>query len=304
MEENANRLPKRLIWGVGASVLLHVLFLVGFLLTWPVPTPDAPKEEVVNVSIEQPPQEKQKDKPEEKAKDEAQKQPPPEVKPKPAPKLPVPEQRPIETFPPPPGPQAFESAQKDEEAPKEEEGPVPPSSEQPAPEETKPQEAGSGIVAEQRFSLGEGAEQGPPTASVPTPEPKPKLQTALANMKPAKRIYSKDTLYDPRFKEALGRLPAKNRIVQLCGTEMIEQVRHNILGSAPESLAKAVNTKDQIESDVMTITNAVYRSRGEWYSVSLHCETDTKTTRITSFKFTTITPIPRSEWEALGLRPN
>ncbi|MBB4955326.1 hypothetical protein H4S14_003362 [Agrobacterium vitis] len=342
MEENANRLPKRLIWGVGASVLLHVLFLVGFLLTWPVPTPDAPKEEVVNVSIEQPPQEK--------PKDDAQKQPPPEVKPKP----PVPEQRPVETFPPPPppGPQAFESAQKDEEAPKEEEAPVPPSSEQPAPEEAKPdtaqklgddksvsgdpskqeppkeaavlkdiappelgpdarpkqadkpQEAGSGIVTEQRFSLGEGAEQGPPTASVPTPEPKPKLQTTLANMKPAKRLYSKDTLSDPRVKEALGTLPPKRRVVQMCSIEMLEQIRRNVPGAVPDIIAPTAMTKEHIDNQLMDVTDAAYRSRGDWYDISYHCETDAKTSTITSFKFNMGSIIPRSEWESRQLRPN
>lgn len=343
MEENANRLPKRVIWGVGASVLLHVIFLLGVLLYWPIAPRNASKEEVVNVSIEQPP--------EEKPKNEAEKQP--EPPPKPPEKPPEARDRPIETYPPPPPEHAaFESAPKDEQAPKQDDVPAPPPSEQAAEEQAKQntaqkqgedkpvsgdpakqeppkeaavlkdiappdigpnarpkvadkaEQAGGGIVTEQKFDLSEGAEQGPPTASVPTPAPKPTSQTPVPDLKPAKRIYSKDALSDPRVKAALGTLPAKDRTVQICGTEMIEQIRHSLPGSAPESLAKAVTTKEQIDSNVMAITNAVYRSRGQWYSVSLHCETDAKAINITSFKSTVSTPIPRSEWGAMGLRAN
>lgn len=351
MEENANRLPKRLIWGVSASVLLHVIFLLGFLLSWPNPSPDVPKEEVVNVSIEPPPEEKPKDKPAEKPEEKSESKPKEEVKKPPAPKPPVPEQRPIETFPPPPPPEpsAFESAPKDEQAPKTDEAPAPPPSEQaeteqakqntaqkqgedkpvsgdPAKQEPpkqaavlkdiappelgpdarpkeadKPEQAGGGIVTEQKFDLSEGEQQGVPSASVPTPEPKPTQQTLVANLKPAKRIYSKDTLSDPRVKEALGKLPPKRRVVQMCSIEMLEQIRRNVPGAAPDIIAPTAATNEKIDNQLMDVTEAAYHSRGQWYDISYHCETDAKTATITSFRFNIGGAIPKSDWGARKL---
>ncbi len=343
MEEKANRLPKRLIWGVSASVLLHAIFLLAFLLHWPERQTDAPKEEVVNVSME----------PEPKPKEEAKKQPasPPKPEVKPAPKQPP---RPTETLPPPPppAPQAFESARNDEQAPKEEDAPVPPPSEQPAPEETKadtaqkqgqnkpvsgdpakqeppkqaavlkdiappelgpdarpkeadkPEKAGGGIVTEQRFSLSEGAEQGLPSEATPAPEPKPKPQTTVASLKPAKRVYSKDMLSDPRIKEAFGKLPPKRRVVQMCSIEMLEQIRRNVSGAVPDVIAPTSMTKEHIDDQLMDVMDAAYRSKGQWFEVSYHCETDAKTTTIKSFRFNLGAMIPRGEWGQRSLPLN
>lgn len=368
MKDKENPVPKRLIWGVGASVLLHVFLLLGFLWNWPVTVPEPPKEEVVNVSIEPPPEEKPQEKPQEKPKEEPKPELKPEPKPeeKPAPKpepplppkpVPAPEPRPTETLPPPAPPEsvpdAFESAPKDETAPKEDDVPAPPPSEQPAPEEAKTdtaqkqgedkavagdpnkqeppkeasvlkdiappelgpdarpkvsdkaEEAGGGIVTEQRFPLSEGAEVGPPTASVPTPAPKPKQLTTIASLKPAKRIYSKATLSDPRVKEALGKLPPKRRVVQMCSIEMLEQIRRNAPGAVPDMLASSTGiTQEHIDSQLMEVSDAIYRSRGDWFFVSYHCETDAKTTKITSFQFDIKGAVPKSQWEAMKLSPN
>jgi hypothetical protein len=370
MEDNANRMPKRLIWGVSASVLLHVVLLLGLLLNWPISAPDVPKEDVVSVSIEPPPPEKPKEKPEEKPKDEPKPEvkleekpaPKPEVKPepkpeaKPAEKPPMPEPRPTETLPPPPPPDstpdAFESAPKDETAPKEEDAPAPPPSETPAPEEAKTdtaqkqgedkavagdpnkqdppkdaavlkdiappelgpdprpkeadkaQDAGGGIVTEQRAPLSEGAEVGPPSASVPTPEPKPKQKTTIASLKPAKRIYSKETLSDPRVKEALGKLPPKRRVVQMYSIEMLEQIRRNVPGSVPDIIAPTAETIENIDSQLMDVTDAAYRSRGQWFDISYHCETDAKTTTIKAFRYNFGNIIPKSVWSERKIPAN
>jgi Domain of Unknown Function (DUF930) len=356
MEENADRLPKRVIWGVGASVALHVVLILAFLLHWPDRPVDAPKEEVINVSMEPPPpKEEQKPKEEPKKQSEPEQKPEPkpeqksEEKPPEQPMKPVP--RPTETLPPPPVPaqQAFESAAKDEQAPKEDEPPVPPPSEQEGPDQSKanaaqkqgedkpvagdptkqdppkqatvlkdiapPQlgpdarpkeadkaeQAGGGIVTEQTFALSESDTQGPPSDAVPTPMPKPVQQSVVANLKPAKRIYSKDTLSDPRVKEAFGKLPPKRRVVQLCSIEMLEQIRRNVPGSAPDIIGPTSITKENIDEQLMDVMDAAYHSRGQWFELSYHCEIDPKSLKITSFRFNMGAAIPKSEWGARQL---
>ncbi|TWD54437.1 uncharacterized protein DUF930 [Agrobacterium vitis] len=372
MKDRDKPVPKRLIWGVGASVLLHVFLLLSFLWNWQITAPEVPKEEVVNVSIEPPPEEKPPEKPEEKPEEKPKDEPKPEEKPAPKPEpkpepksdpkpeekpqpkpVPAPELRPTETLPPPPPPEsvpnAFESAPKDETAPKEEDAPAPPPSEQPAEEEAKTntaekqgedkavagdpnkqepakeasvlkdiappelgpdarpkvadkaEEAGGGIVTEQRAPVSEGANVGVPTASVPTPAPKPKQLTTIASLKPAKRIYSKDTLSDPRIKEALGKLPPKRRVVQMCSIEMLEQIRRNVPGAVPDIIAPTAETVENIDEKLMDVTDAAYHSRGQWFDVSYHCETDAKTTTITSFRFNIGSVIPKSQWDARRL---
>jgi hypothetical protein len=138
----------RIGWGVGASVLLHVLVAGAFLVHLPFPVAEPPQEETVQVELVPPPEES---KPEEAKPEE----PKPE-EPKPLnltmPEQAKPEEAKPEVPPPPPPPEEQKPEEPKPEEPKppepKQEEPPPPKPEQPPPEEAKPpeqpEEAGKG----------------------------------------------------------------------------------------------------------------------------------------------------------------
>lgn len=372
MQEKPQPMHKRFVWGIAASVLLHGLLVLAFLAHWPTPAPDAPKEEVVSVSIEPPPEEKpqpEKTKPEKQLQLELKPEAKPKEAPAPAeaaPKAPAPkaeEKKPEEkqeAKPPAPAPpqaakpaedkpQAFESAPKDEEAPKEDVPPVPPPAEEPAaqtqsppsaapkagpdksaagdpqkpdppqppalPKDVAPPDAGlagqlpapdkvekpgGGLVTEQRFALDEesAAQPQPKREALPSPASADKKAGPVAALKPAKRIYSKATLSDPRVRQALGTLPPERRIVQMCSIEMLEQIRRAVPGAVPDVITGSPTTRQTITARLMDVSGAAFRSRGQWYDIGYHCETDAKTLAITSFSFSLGAAVPKSQWQA------
>ncbi|MVA73331.1 DUF930 domain-containing protein [Agrobacterium vitis] len=368
MQEKPQPMHKRFVWGVTASVLLHGLLVLAFLAHWPASTPDAPKEEVVSVSIEPPPEEKpqpEKPKPEKQLQLELR----PEAKPKEAPapaaaapkaeekkpeekqeaKPPAPAPSPEPPKPAEDKPQALESAPKDEEAPKEDAPPVPPPAEEPAaqtqspppdapkagpdksavgdPQKTEPpqppalpkdvtlpdaglagqlptpdkaEKPGGGLVTEQRFALDEESATQPQQKreASPSPASADKKAGPVAALKPVKRIYSKATLSDPRVRQALGTLPPERRIVQICSIEMLEQIRRAVPGAVPDVIAGSPTTRQTVTARLMDVSGAAFRSRGQWYDIGYHCETDAKTLVITSFSYSLGAAVPKSQWQA------
>lgn len=169
----------------------------------------------------------------------------------------------------------------------------------PTPDQTeKPQ---GGLVTEQRFALDEDSAKAPQQpASVPVPSAPSAEKSAgpVSSLKPAKRIYSKSTLSDPRVRQALGKLPPERRIVQICSIEMLEQIRRAVPGAVPDVIAPSPSTRQTITARLMDVSGAAFRSKGQWYDIGYHCETDAKTETITSFSYALGAPVPKSQWPA------
>lgn len=271
--------------GIASSILLHlVLALVLF-----VHLPELPStpEEVVNVDIVSPP-------------------PAPETA----------DEKPTEAAPAQSAPQAFEStpAQVNDQTPPPSEDRVmaeTPSENEKANEATQPidetkQDATADVKPEltelhARSDNAHSQSDVAPQAS-PAPEAKPTPETAITQKPPApeaaeftqaKTLYSKDMLSDQRVKQAIGKLAPKERVVQICSIEALEQIRHQRHGTFPDILARGVSS---VSSTALNVSNGAFRSRGQWYAVDFKCQVNADATSIQSFQYTIGQRIPESEW--------
>ena len=109
----------------------------------------------------------------------------------------------------------------------------------------------------------------------------------------ARQIYLKDTLSDPRVKQAIGKLPQRDRIVQICGIEALEQVRHQRPGTFPDMLAPSAGVVSETR---FTVRDGAFRSRAKWYSIDFQCHVDSKAMNITDFSYSIGKVIPEAQW--------
>lgn len=126
----------------------------------------------------------------------------------------------------------------------------------------------------------------------PTPSPAPK---------PARTLYAKDILTDPRVRGALSKLPTEKRIVQICGIEALEQARHAGAGFTPELLKGFGKNGGLISGTHLSARGGAVRSRGVWREISFDCTVNANFDAITSFRFALGANIPRRLWAAEGL---
>ncbi|MQY01051.1 DUF930 domain-containing protein [Sinorhizobium medicae] len=237
-------------------------------------------------------------------------------------------------------PQAFESAAAPTENEKPPEPDLPPAAtkktetpsvrpEASRPAPAKPENAANERPAENRTALAElradstdaantaaDAAAAPPAA--PIPQEKPVLEEARAEptqnpaeanaeressqLVQAKELYSKNALSDPHVKQAIGRLPPKKRILQLCTIEALEQIRHQRPGAIPDMFGRpdgGFASETALKAD-----GAVFRSQGKWYSFDFTCEVNPEATSVISFSFAIGKAIPKSEWGARQLPSN
>ncbi|MGU3400807.1 DUF930 domain-containing protein [Brucellaceae bacterium D45D] len=254
--ENASKDWK---WGFAASVLLHLM--VAFLLIVRLPSiADPATEQAVNVELVPPeppaPSEPEQDKPR--------------------------QDKPVPVPPPAAAkPQAFESALAEKEPEQE-------------PENTGTDEEQPAKNAEKVTAQALQAPGGPAasdTADKPAKAPAAKPEND--KLTEARKLYSKDALADPRVNQALGRLQPRERVIQLCNIEALEQIRHHRPGTFPDMLARDGGSVSQ---SGMTVSDGAFRSHGQWYAVDYTCDTDTKTMEIVSFRYAIGAAIPRSQW--------
>ncbi|MFK0639977.1 MULTISPECIES: DUF930 domain-containing protein [unclassified Ochrobactrum] len=269
-----------------ASVALHLVLAFLFLVRLPNLLSPAP-EQSVNVELVQPP--------------------PPEKKPQPqAPKTP-------EQAAPPPQPQAFESAAAKQDVKSPPEQDLPPT----APEEIqKPNEpfeadaATDAVQANEKPSTAETelagqllqtektSETGQSSAEKTQTAPKQKADaskpaTPAKKLTRAREIYSKDALSDPRVKQALGKLASKDRIIQICGIEALEQVRRHKTGAYPDMLAREGGS---VSATGLTVSDGAFRSQRRWYAIDFTCKANAETMVIDAFSYNIGRAIPEGEW--------
>ncbi|WP_176038234.1 DUF930 domain-containing protein [Brucella tritici] len=272
-------------WGLPASVALHLMLALLFLIRLPeLPSPAA--EQSVNVELVQPP--------------------PPEKKPQPkAPKTP-------EQAAPPPQPQAFESAAAKQEVKSPPEQDLPPTTPEETQKPDEPSEADAATDAEQAkekpSETGQiaAAEEKKPPAPQEKPATSEKAQTAkdqkadapkpatpAKKLTRAREIYSKDAMSDPRVKQALGKLAPNDRIIQICGIEALEQVRRHQPGAFPDMLAREGGS---VSATGLTVSDGAFRSKRKWYAIDFTCKVDAETMVIDTFSYNIGRAIPEGEW--------
>lgn len=126
----------------------------------------------------------------------------------------------------------------------------------------------------------------------PTPSPAPK---------PAKTLYSKNILSDPRVRGALGKLPPEKRIVQMCSIEAAEQARRASTAFTPDLVQSFGKNGGSITAQHLSARGGAVRSRGVWREMTFDCTVNTAFDAVTAFRFALGETIPRSAWAARGL---
>lgn len=126
----------------------------------------------------------------------------------------------------------------------------------------------------------------------PTPSPSPK---------PAKTLYAKNILSDPRVRGALGKLPPEKRIVQMCSIEAAEQARRASAAFIPDLVQSFGKNGGSISGQHLTARGGAVRSRGMWREMTFECTVNIAFDAVTAFRFALGEAIPHSAWEARGL---
>ncbi|MDK1492581.1 DUF930 domain-containing protein [Sinorhizobium sp. 7-81] len=306
--------PKREIgWGMPTSVALHLALAFLLLFRLPEAPAEPEKEQSVNVELVSPPRPKAQEKPPAPAKsgakpsasrpqafesasaradvNEARQPPPKQGETQDAPKA-------VEQ--PKPGPSKPETAAR--EMP--EDKPAPPVLETPQPDS----------------ATGQSEIEAAALESVPVPAQRPlqekgekqeaadpagaKTDQKSGELVSAKELFSPNALSNPRVKQALGKLPVKKRIVQICSIEALEQVRSQRPGAFPDMLVPYGPTGGIISPSALTARGGAYRSKANWYNVDFKCEVDADATAVVSFSFAIGGAVPKSEWDARQLPLN
>ncbi|MDK1374590.1 MULTISPECIES: DUF930 domain-containing protein [unclassified Sinorhizobium] len=309
MQQFAKEPKREIAWGMPTSVALHLA--VAFLLLFRLPEapPEPAKEQSVNVELVPPPRPKAQKPPAEPAKSGAK---PSAAQPQafesasaradvneeqqPPPKQGEAQQAPKAVEQPEPTPSKTETAARETPEPK----PAPPVLAMPQPDAA--------------IQQGEAEAASPEGVPVPAQRPPPetaekqqpsepagaKVEQKSDALVPAKELFSPNALSNPRIKQALGKLPVKKRIAQICSIEALEQIRNQRPDAFPDMLARA----GTISTSAVTAIGSAYRSKAKWYNVDFKCEVDADATAVTSFSFAIGGAVPKSEWNARELPLN
>jgi hypothetical protein len=128
-------------------------------------------------------------------------------------------------------------------------------------------------------------------SQVPHPADAAKVQKAV-KLQDAKTLYSRAATGDPIATSAMGDVPRGVRAGRLCLSELREQLLHALPPYFPDVLPS---------SPILEVRNTNFRSSGQWYSLSYRCGVDADAMKVVSFAFHVGDPVPRSEWNRLGL---
>jgi len=114
-----------------------------------------------------------------------------------------------------------------------------------------------------------------------------------AALAPAEALYSGQTLSNPHVQQALGKLPPRDRIIQICSIEALEQIRHQRPGTFPDVFAPG----DGRTTDTsFNVDNGAFRTRGSWISMRFECEVELAKMAVTQFHYLIGGAIPRDQW--------
>lgn len=114
-----------------------------------------------------------------------------------------------------------------------------------------------------------------------------------APMIKAKKIYSKDALSNPRVKQALGKLSPTDRVIQICGIEALEQIRHHRPDIVPDMMAR---TGGALTESNLKMSGGAFRSRNNWYNLDFNCTINPKDMAVSSFQYAIGDTIPKKDW--------
>jgi hypothetical protein len=145
------------------------------------------------------------------------------------------------------------------------------------------------------------AQRPEPKKAEPTDPAAARARETARNLAPAKELFSEESLSSFRVRQSARKLSARDRIMQLCTIEALEQVRRQRPGSFPDLLVPFGHSGGRISDYGLNASGGAFRSRGDWYNISFRCTVDNSRSRVVSFSFSVGDQVPRSDWNGRGL---
>lgn len=331
---------EKIRWGTPISVGLHLFVIALLLIQLPQETPKPEGEQSVNVELVPPPQPKQDEKPKEQAqpkKEEPKPQPTPSrQQPQAFESAAAKTKQEVKVAEPPPTAKAekkdavneakkaaaadaiatLKAAKEEAKAQKQ------PETEKPAPQQLAVLSSaanGDKSAAENKPAAKTEAEKTVPKADpVPVRKPSDDKEKADATegkgearaklpadrFVEAKELFSAKSIADPRVKQAMGQLPVKKRILQLCSIEALEQIRNQRPRDFPDMLVPFGPSGGFIGKEQIDASGGAYRSKGTWYDVNFKCKVNLETVEVVSFSYAIGGVVPQATWNSRKLPPN
>lgn len=328
---------EKIRWGTPISVGLHLLVIALLLIQLPQETPKPEGEQSVNVELVPPPQPKQQEKPKQEVRPKKEQ---PKPQPEPARRQPqafesaaakTKQDAKVAELPPTAKAEkkdVVNEAKKAEPAAAtrenvEKEKPKTQPQKQPDTDKPAPQQLavlsntanGDKSAAENKPVAKTEAEKTVPKSD-PVPLRKPvdgkekgdkteaKAKLPADKFVDAKELFSAKSIADPRVKQAMGQLPVKKRILQLCSIEALEQIRNERPEDFPDMLVPFGPSGGFIGKEQIDASGGAYRSKGTWYDVNFKCKVNLETVEVVSFSYAIGSVVPEASWKSRKLPPN
>ncbi|MFD1198816.1 DUF930 domain-containing protein [Brucella gallinifaecis] len=116
---------------------------------------------------------------------------------------------------------------------------------------------------------------------------------AETKMVKAEKIYSKDALSNPNVKQALGKLSPTDRVIQICGIEALEQIRHKRPDITPDMMARKGGN---LTESSLKMFGGAFRSHANWYNLDFDCKINPQDLTVSSFQYAIGDLIPKKDW--------
>lgn len=102
-------------------------------------------------------------------------------------------------------------------------------------------------------------------------------------------------------RNAFALLDAEERIEQICSLEAMSQVHAWKAEFEPDRVVAFAMEATRLTARSMQADGAALRSKQRWYKLRFTCELSTDQRQVVGFSFTLGLPVPRHEWQRLGL---
>ncbi|MDO9417286.1 DUF930 domain-containing protein [Pararhizobium sp.] len=102
---------------------------------------------------------------------------------------------------------------------------------------------------------------------------------------------------DARIKAQLNKLDPQTRLEQRCDTEALDRISRDEHGFKPDKVIAYTFAEPEIDGTSIRAPGAVFRSKGDWYTLSFTCTTGPKRLHVRAFDYDIGTLVPRQAWE-------
>ncbi|MEK1890087.1 MAG: DUF930 domain-containing protein [Phyllobacterium sp.] len=298
MQELAEKSRRQIGWGAPLSAVVHVCVILLLLLGLPLPSPvETPQQEVDVELVPPPPPPKPQEKPPENTKratpmlafeSAAGKKDQNVKEPQPAPAAPS---EPVEAPTDKPAEPENKAAA----------GGKPTEAAASAPDRQSPDglAAAEAKVADANAAAAAKPAPAPTASTAPKPEESKKPDAAKpaprrGKLVVARELYSPGAMFDPRVMQALGRLPPRQRMKQVCMIEALEQIRRQKPGT--DILVPFGASGSSYSETSLDAIGGAFRNGPNWYNIDFHCKVDTERTKVVAFSYAIGSMVPKSEW--------